>query len=178
MRPFPRLAKATAGTDWCLHARNALLAYCNHGPDSRTFATCQDLDAMSDEAVDELLTRFVTMSEEDRQEAGMCTCPPFLRRAFELGKARQAREEKRKRSTKSMLSTLRQKVHYVFDDESVPHWTELSFDAMSLEQRSEASEAWKHAEAEVLEAEKKGISANDLLQHPSKIRLQIRQAMF
>ena len=55
VRPFPRLAKATAGTDWCLHARNALLAYCNHGPDSQTFATCLDLDAMSDEAIDELL---------------------------------------------------------------------------------------------------------------------------
>ena len=121
VRPFPRLAKATVGTDWCLHARNALLAYCNHGPDSRTFKTCQDLDAMSDEAVDELLIRFVTMSEDDRRKDGMCTCPPFLRRAFELGKARQAREEKRKRSIKSVLSALQQKVQYVFDGESVPH---------------------------------------------------------
>ena len=104
VRPFPRLAKATVGTDWCLHARNALLAYCNHGPDSQTFNNCNDLDAMPDEDVEELVNRFVTMSEDDRQEAGMCTCPPFLRRAFELGKARQARKEKRKRSIKSASS--------------------------------------------------------------------------
>ena len=104
--PFPRLAKAMQSSEWYTAARNALLAYCNHGPCSKTFAHVHALDAMIDEDVDTLMQRFVQAGPEERAQEGFCNCPPFIRRAWELGKIRIEREEQRKRPVECVLSSL------------------------------------------------------------------------
>ena len=76
---------------------------------------------------------------------GICVCPPFLSRAWRLGKARQAKEEKRRRSVKTVLAAMEKKPRYIFEETVLPHWTELSFDEMSVEQRDAATETWRRA---------------------------------
>ena len=47
--PLPRLAKAKRTKEWYDGCRTALLTYCNHGPDSKTFRDEEDLKRLGDE---------------------------------------------------------------------------------------------------------------------------------
>ncbi len=93
--PFPRLANASQNVEWFAGVRNALLAYCNHGPCGPTFVDVSDLDGKADLEVEAMLKHFVEASPELRLADGLCQCPPFLRRAWQLGQARTARAEHR-----------------------------------------------------------------------------------
>ena len=93
--PFPRLAKASQNVEWFAGVRNALLAYCNHGPCGPSFVDASDLDRKADHEVEAMLKHFVEASPELRLADGLCQCPPFLRRAWQLGQARKARAEHR-----------------------------------------------------------------------------------
>ena len=145
--PFPRLAKPKTDSEWFSSARNALLAYCNHGPRSKTFASVVELDAMEDECVGSLLDRFVNTPKEQRLELGFCSCPPFLRRAWLLGKARAKREDARKRPRDTVLSSLTSAScpRFVFEEDQSSRWMDVCFHAMSEEQQNAAKADWREA---------------------------------
>lgn len=98
--PAPRLAKGLKDESWFESCRMALLAYRNHGPGVHG---CEEwnlrhLQAWSHEKLEEQLSYFVEADDATRQSAGMCPCPPFLRRSWLLGKLRQESHAKARRT--------------------------------------------------------------------------------
>jgi hypothetical protein len=142
--PFPRLAKATQKDEWFAAVRNALLAYCNHGPQGPTFADAANLDTRADHEVEAMLRHFVEATPEVRLADGLCLCPPFLCRAWQLGQARKARAEQRR---SELSEVLHGGVTFTFEEEDVTplHWSEFLFEEMSAEQQKEAQEAWRES---------------------------------
>ena len=85
------------------------MAYCNHGKLSSTFADAAALDDMLDDDVQALMERFVYASAEERMRDGLCTCPPFLKRSYQLGKLRMQKLSERKRSKDVVQASLNAK---------------------------------------------------------------------
>ena len=164
--------------------RDALLAYCPHGPNSiGTFETITDLDAMKNEDVENLLEEFVTASKRENDVLPKWgTCPPFIERAFKLGRLRQQREEARKKPMQQVIAatstgdavwkTIRKtNVDWHFDD-PIEDWKQKQWESMTEEEQTAARKAWNEAFAEENEA----IKTTNMTAEVEE-REQIRNAM-
>ena len=146
--PYPRLKHAMDDSQWCQALRDALLPFCNHGPLSSTFVSAMALDDMPDDEVQALMERFVQASKEERARDGLCTCPPFLKRAYQLAKLRMQKLNERKRSKEVVQASLQ--VKFVFDEEERAdgcQWRCKLFADMTEEEQMEATQAWRAAQA-------------------------------
>ena len=148
--PYPRFTKAKDDREWFKSTRDALLAYCNHGPFSKTFADVQALDAMPEEELEELMRDFVNMEAHERQERGICNCPPFIKRAWRAGHARRMRQHEQKRPLQQVEAALLKThpIKFVFEEESAheDHWKMKTFEDMTDEDKEAAKTAWAAAE--------------------------------
>ena len=146
--PYPRLKYAIDDAQWCRALRDALLAFCNHGPRSSTFASAAALDDIPDDEVQALMHRFVSASKEQRARDGLCTCPPFLKRGYQLAKLRMQKLNERKRSKDVVQAALH--VTFVFDEEEradACEWRCKLFADMTEEEQMDALQAWRAAQA-------------------------------
>ena len=186
--PFPRLARAKKGQEWSKAARDALLAYCNHGPHCQeTFRDATALDNMRDEDVDRLLTAFVEQSsavadaEADvPQGAGavarFCKCPPFVARAYRLGKLRQEKEENKKKPQSEVRKAIEAETSKKgMDLVNKQEWQCKSWATMSDSERARAQEAW--TEAYEAEQATKGMELTPEQERLEDVRRNIRNFM-
>ena len=117
---------------------------------SPTFANAAALDVMQDDDVQALMERFVHATMEERVRDGLCSCPPFLKRSYQLAKLRMQRLNESKRSKEAVQAAL--EANFVFEDEaaecadSVQWRSKLSGD-MTEEEQTEATQAWRLAQA-------------------------------
>jgi hypothetical protein len=148
--PYPRLKHAVDDAQWCQALRDALLAYCNHGPCSFTFGNALELDEMPDDEVRVLMERFVQATKQERMRDGLCTCPPFLKRSYQLAKLRMQKLIDRKRSKAVVEGSLTAKFVFEEDEEeraADDHWRCKQFADMVEEEQMAATKAWRSAQA-------------------------------
>ena len=169
--PAPRLAKASKDDSWYESCRMALLAYCNHGPPFKgqnprcipPFEGLADLQGLPHDTLEAQLRDFVAATNADRNNRGMCPCPPFLQRGWRLGMLRQARHAAARRSEAAAVRSLPSPS--VAAPPVARSWAVTPRAAMSAEQQEEALAAWRLANAEDDERIKKMIAEKSDEQH-------------
>ena len=105
-----------------------------------------------------------------------CPCPPFLARAFRLGKLRQEKEENKKKPDAEVRKAIQtQPSKPTVDLANKQDWPRKPWAAMSESQRATAQGAWK--EAYEAEQDTKGIELTPEQEIDENVRRHIRGFM-
>ena len=124
-----------------------LLAYCNHGDRcATTFKNAHDLDSFSEEQVRNLAERFVMTSAEERVQCRFTSCPPHVRKNWLLGVARRERVEARRLPATSVIQAMTG-IRFVWDEDIQLDWHSKAFVDMSQEEKDDAKNKWREADA-------------------------------
>ena len=145
VHPDGRVGQAYTDAQWRDACFWTLMARCNHGEARKgTFRDADHLATFSDDAVADLMQRFVMAAPESRLGARLAPCPPRIANAWFMGIARRRRAEEKKRPAPLVASALAQ-VNYTFVEEAAG-WTQMMREAMAAPDEEEATEARRQAE--------------------------------
>ena len=96
---------------------------------------------------------FVHLDSSAREQRRMVSCPPHVRRAYTLGRARRDRMEQRRTGRLQVTASSLPKVQIVTEHDK-DEWQRKKFCDMSAEEAVLAAVAWSTAETEDVEAAK------------------------
>ena len=143
VHPVGRFTTAQTDVQWRDACYWTLLAHCNHGDRCNTFCNADHLSTFTDSDMDNLVTRFVTATTEERAQRRLAQCPPHVRKNWQLGVARKQRAEERKQPHSKVAASMA-KITFVFEEDGV--WHSKQFSDMSVEEQEFAAREWREAE--------------------------------
>ena len=157
VHPTPHFKVAKEHSQWIDACKWVLLGYCNHGHGCpTTFKDYDELMSFTEDRVEELAERFINTKDAARLASKFATCPPHVRRDWQLGMARKQRAKERQHSPETVIKSLSQ-VKFVFDEPAdacaVASWSHKLHSEMTPEEQDAAKLRWFQAEEEEESAE-------------------------
>ena len=100
----------------------------------------------ANQQLEALVERFVNTPQSERLQCRLASCPPHVRKNWQLGMARRQREEARKLSKDTVLASM-PSIKFVFEDKNAT-WSRKTYAQMTGDDQQAARDAWNNAEEE------------------------------